>query len=198
MKRLIFATHNTGKVREMQQLLSDMDIHVLSAEQAGILEDVEEDGETFEQNALKKARFVASKSQEWSVGDDSGITIDALGGRPGIFTARWAGEGASDEQLIDHTLDQLKEVQERDRGASFYSVIALVSPQGEEYLFEGVVEGDVTLEPRGQHLPKLPYDVIFQPKGFEQTFGEMSEQEKNQLSLRGRAFEKLKLFLRTK
>lgn len=195
MKKLIFATHNIGKIKEMQQLLADSGIDVLSAQQAGVTEDVVEDGETFTQNALKKARYVASETGEWAVADDSGITIDALDGRPGVYTARWAGEGAGDEQLVSYTLEQLKDVEESRRGASFHSVVALVSPQNEEWTFEGTVEGQVVVAPRGTNRPKLPYDLIFQPTGFDRTFAEMSDEEKNTLSHRGRAFEKLKKYL---
>ena len=121
MKRLIFATHNPGKIEEMRQLVADLGMDVLSADEAGVHEDVEEDGTTFAENAFKKARFVASKTGEWAVADDSGIMIDALAGRPGVYTARWAGEGASDEELVRHTLEQLKDVEEGKRGASFHS-----------------------------------------------------------------------------
>ncbi|KKW33357.1 MAG: Non-canonical purine NTP pyrophosphatase [Candidatus Uhrbacteria bacterium GW2011_GWA2_52_8d] len=197
MKRLIFATHNPGKIEEMRQLVADLGMDVLSADEAGVHEDVEEDGTTFAENAFKKARFVASKTGEWAVADDSGIMIDALAGRPGVYTARWAGEGASDEELVRHTLEQLKDVEEGKRGASFHSVVALVSPDGEEQTFEGVVEGKVVFEPRGTHRPKLPYDVLFCPIGQNRTFAEMSDEQKNALSHRGRAFQKLKAFLRT-
>ena len=197
MKRLVFATHNPGKIEEMRQLLGDLNIEVASADEAGVHDDVEEDGMTFEENALKKARFVASTTGEWAVADDSGITIDALDGRPGVYTARWAGEGASDEELVRHTLEQLKDVEEERRGAAFHSVVALVSSDGEEQTFEGVVEGNVVLDPRGTHRPKLPYDVLFCPVGHNRTFAEMSDEQKNALSHRGRAFQKLKAFLRT-
>jgi len=209
MKRLVFATHNPGKIEEMRQLLGDLNIEVASADEAGVHDDVEEDGMTFEENALKKARFVASTTGEWAVADDSGITIDALDGRPGVYTARWAGEGASDEELVRHTLEQLKDVEEGRRGASFHSVVALVSPQNESWTFEGIVEGEVVVTPRGTPRVKLPYDVLFCPfplrstqssfegqVGHNRTFAEMSDEQKNALSHRGRAFAKLKKFLR--
>ncbi len=195
MKKLIFATHNSGKIREMRQLLSWLGIDVLSADEAGVTQDVVEDGTTFEQNALKKARFVASQTGEWAVADDSGIMIDALDGRPGVFTARWAGEDAGDEGLVAYTLEQLKDVEEGRRGASFHSVVALVSPQSEEWTFEGVVDGKVVVSPRGTPRSKLPYDALFCPAGHNRTFAEMSDEEKNALSHRGKAFEKLKEFL---
>ena len=197
MKRLIFATHNIGKLKEMQQLFADLDIEVLSAEDVGVTEDVDEDGDTFVANALKKARLVIQYTGEWVVADDSGITINALDGRPGVFTARWAGEGASDEQLMKHTLEQLKDVEEGERGASFHCAVALISPDHAEWTFDGKVEGKVVVKPRGTNRPKLPYDVIFEPNGFDKTFAQMSDEEKNVLSHRGRAFEKLKTFLKT-
>lgn len=197
MKRLIFATHNVGKIKELQQLFADAGVEVLSAEEVGVVDDVVEDGTTFAENALKKARFVAEQTGEWAVADDSGITIDVLDGRPGVYTARWAGEGASDEQLIKYTLEQLKDVEEGKRGATFHSVAALVSPQHESWTFEGLVEGEVVIEPRGTPRSKLPYDVIFQPSGFDQTFAQMTDEEKNRLSHRGRAFEKLKMFIKS-
>ena len=195
MTRLIFATHNSGKLTEMKSLLSDLPIEILSADEAGVHEDPIEDGVTFEENALKKARFVAEKTGQWAVADDSGICIDALGGRPGVFTARWAGENAGDEGLVRHTLAQLKEIPEGARGASFHSVAALVSPAGEERTFDGVVAGQVVMTPRGSARPKLPYDVLFVPTGFDRTFAEMSAEQKNALSHRGVAFQKLKVFL---
>lgn len=198
MKRLVFATHNPGKLGEMRQLVDGLGIEVMSADEAGVHDDVIEDGETFEENALKKARFVASQVGEWAVADDSGVTIDALGGRPGVYTARWAGEGASDEQLVAHTLEQMKDVEEGRRGASFHCVVALVSPEGEEQTFEGVVEGSIALSPRGTPRKKLPYDVLFCPIGHNRTFAEMSDEEKNSLSHRGKAFQKLREFLSSK
>jgi XTP/dITP diphosphohydrolase len=221
MNQLIFATQNPGKIREMSQLLADLNIQVMSAQEAGVSEDVVEDGETFEENALKKARFVAEQTGEWAVADDSGIMIDVLDGRPGVYTARWAGDGASDEQLVSHTLDQLKDVEEGHRGASFHCVVALVSPENQEWTFEGVVEGKIVSEPRGTNRPKLPYDLIFCPiplrptsssfrrrsesyggqvegqVGHNVTFAQMTDGQKNALSHRGRAFQKLKEFLKS-
>ncbi len=197
MKRLIFATHNPGKLDEMRQLVDGLGIEVMSADEAGVHEVVVEDGKTFAENALKKARFVAQKSGAWSVADDSGIMIDALEGRPGVYTARWAGEGASDEQIVAHTLEQLKDVEGGRRGATFHSVVALVSPDGEEQTFEGSIVGTIVITPRGTHKKKLPYDVLFSPSGQSQTFAEMSDEQKNALSHRGRAFQKLMEFLRS-
>ncbi|MBI4437791.1 RdgB/HAM1 family non-canonical purine NTP pyrophosphatase [Candidatus Uhrbacteria bacterium] len=195
MHRLIFATHNQGKVKEMRALMERLGLEILSADEAGVHEDPTEDGATFEENALKKARFIVEQTGEWAVADDSGIMIDALDGRPGVHTARWAGENAGDEGLIRHALEELKGVEERRRGASFHSVVALVSPGGEAWAFEGVLSGRITVLPRGTPRPKLPYDLIFQPSGSDRTFAEMSDEEKNAMSHRGQAFQKLKTFL---
>lgn len=195
MKKLIFATHNPGKLIELKELVSVLSVSVKGAKEAGVFEDVVEDGKTFAENALKKARFVAEQTGEWSAGDDSGIEIKALDGRPGVYTARWAGEGADDATLVSHTLSELKDVPVGEREAVFHCVIALVSPEGEEWLFDGIVEGEITLEPHGENRYKLPYDLIFKSKGYDKTFAQMTDEEKNALSHRGRAFQKLKAFI---
>lgn len=187
--KIIFATQNQGKLVEMKKMLAGFD--VLGAAEAGVLEDVEEDGETFAANALKKARFVATKTGEWAVADDSGLCINALAGEPGIYTARWAGG----RDLVEYTLERTKNIPEGHRGARFESAVAIVSPTGEEKIFSGVVQGDLSLFPRGAALPKLPYDVIFMPKGHKKTFAEMSEDEKNSLSHRGQAFRLMRAYL---
>jgi len=190
--KLVFATHNQGKLKEMRDLLSDLSIEVVSADEAGVYEDVIEDGTTFKANALKKARFVGEQTGEWAVADDSGICIDALDGEPGVYSARWAGDRAS---VIDHTLAKMKKVPVKNRGAHFVSTLALFSPDGLYWIFEGQVSGHITLEPRGKNRPGLPYDLIFVPEGYDKTFAEMSDEQKNSLSHRGNAFAKLKIFL---
>lgn len=196
--RLIIATHNPDKLKEIQQLLTGLSIEVRSADDVGITEDVVEDGQTLEENALKKARYVATKSQEFAVADDTGLFIDALDGRPGIYAARWAGEGASGKQLLEHTLTQLRGVPFEKRTARFESIIALVSPTGREWLFLGITNGLLTEEPCGVHPEKLPYDSLFIPEGESLTYAEMSEQKKNTISHRAKAFGGLALFFREK
>lgn len=193
--QLIFATHNPGKVIEMKQILLGLPFEVMSADDAGVHEDVVEDGMTFEENALKKARFVSQQTGQWSVADDSGLSIDALDGAPGVFSARWAGEGATGEQIVAYTLKELEGVPEHRRSAWFESAAALVAPDGQEWVFTGKVEGTIPLEPRGAARPKLPYDVIFIPEGHTKTFAEMTDEEKNSLSHRGEAFRQLKALL---
>lgn len=193
--KLIFATHNVGKVKEMRALLADLDIEIMSADEARVHEDVVEDGKTFEENAAKKARFVVERTGEWAVADDSGICIESLGGAPGIYAARWAGEGVSEEKMIAHTLEAMRGVPEGQRQAWFESALILVAPDSREWSFNGKVNGYIASEPRGKLRPKLPYDQVFIPKGHERTFAEMSDEEKNSLSHRGLAFQKLREFL---
>lgn len=193
--KIIFATHNSGKVKEMKAILKNPNIEILSSEEIGIAEDVVEDGKTFEENAFKKARFVAERSREWAVADDSGLCIEILDNAPGVFSARWAGEGASDEEIVRYTLHKIKNVSEEKRKAFFQTAVALVGSNGQKEVFVGRVFGKITSEPRGNPRSKLPYDVIFIPDGFNQTFAEMSNEQKNSLSHRGLAFQKLKEFL---
>jgi len=188
MKRLIFATHNQGKVKEMKDILNGLEVEVLSAEEAGIFDDVIEDGKTFEENALKKARFIAEKTGDWSVADDSGLCIKALGGAPGIYAARWAG----DKDLVEYTLNKMKDVSAEKRSAYFESAAVLCAPDGRHWSFRGTINGAISFEARGANRPKLPYDVIFIPEGRDKTFAQMSDSEKNSLSHRGAAFLQLK------
>lgn len=191
--RIIFATQNKGKLIEMKKILSDFE--VVGMEDIGINEDVLEDGKTFEENAFKKARFVSERVNEYVIADDSGICIKSLDGAPGVYSARWAGEGASSDDIVRHTLKKLESFPEGERGAWIETAAVLVMPDGKEKSFVGKIEGYVPFAPSGKALPKLPYDVIFVPKGYTKTFAEISEEEKNSISHRGRAFRELKNYL---
>jgi len=193
--RLIFATNNSGKLKEMKAILEGLNIDISTAKEIGVTLDIVEDGTTFEENALKKARFVAEKSKEWAIADDSGLCIKALDNAPGVFSARWAGEGASDEEIIRHTLGKIKDIPEEKREAWFETVVALVTPDGKHWIFKGRVEGRIAKTPCGKPRPKLPYDLIFIPEGRDQTFAEISDKEKNTLGPRGLALKQLKEFL---
>jgi XTP/dITP diphosphohydrolase len=210
--KLIFATRNQGKLREVKEILSGIDVEILSAEEVGIFDDVVEDGKTFEENALKKAKFILERYKEilaneknkfqgdtqnsfLVMADDSGLCIKALGCFPGVHSARWAGDGVGGEEIAKRLLKKMKNVPCDKRDAYFKSVVALVSPSGEQWIFEGRVDGMITQTLRGKSHPKLPYDSIFIPKGFNKTFAEMSQEEKNRLSHRGAAFRKLRKFL---
>jgi XTP/dITP diphosphohydrolase len=198
-------------------LLEGLDVNVLSSDEAGIEEDVIEDKETFFGNAFKKADFVAKKSGKYAIADDSGICIEALDGMPGVYSARWAGEVKDDWEIIKYTLDKMKDIPRENRQAYFKSVVVLVSPSGDYHSFEGKVDGYIPFEPRGEMRQKLPYDVIFIPEVskagtdlqsvpgnsaerakssfLQPTFAQMSDSEKNRLSHRGKAFEKLREFI---
>ncbi|MDP2696377.1 MAG: RdgB/HAM1 family non-canonical purine NTP pyrophosphatase [bacterium] len=194
MKRLIFATHNQGKVKEMKDILGGLEVEVLSAEEAGVFEDVVEDGKNFEENALKKARFIVEKTGGWAIADDSGLCIKALDGAPGVHSARWAGDREI-ANLVEYTLDKMKNIPEEERSAYFESAAALCAPDGRHWFFSGTINGQISLEARGVDRPKLPYDLIFIPEGYDKTFAEMSDVEKNSLSHRGVAFSRLKKFI---
>ncbi|HEY4510369.1 MAG TPA: RdgB/HAM1 family non-canonical purine NTP pyrophosphatase [Candidatus Paceibacterota bacterium] len=196
--KIIFTTHNQGKVEEVRKILKDFDVEILSADEAGVTEDVVEDGKTFEENALKKANFIGERTREWAMADDSGICVKALDGAPGIYSARWAGENTSGEERVRYLLAKMKDVPEGKRDAWFESVAILRAPDGKYWAFSGKVEGSIALEPRGKAHPRLPYDPVFIPKGYNKTFSEMSGEDKNSLSHRGQSFRQLKDFLAKK
>ncbi|MFA6254591.1 MAG: RdgB/HAM1 family non-canonical purine NTP pyrophosphatase [Patescibacteria group bacterium] len=196
--KIIFATTNQGKIKEIKAILKDLEIEVLSIEQAGITEEIEEDGQTLTENSLKKAREVSKKTGEWALADDSGIFIEALAGKPGIMSARWAGKKAKAEKIIEFTLKKMKDVPLGQRQAYFETIAALVAPDGRTWTFEGKINGQITLEPKGTPRKNLPYDLIFIPQGLNKTFAEIPVEQKNLLSHRAQAFVKLKKFLREK
>ncbi len=181
-KKIILATHNAGKVRELGALLAPLGVECVSAGALN-LPDVEETGETFAENALLKAH-AAAQSGFMALADDSGLCVAALGGVPGIYSARWAGEGKDWIAAMAHIHAQLGD--SRDRSAYFICVLALAWPDGREAVFEGRVEGDIVWPPRGTY--GFGYDPIFVPQGFTQTFGEMAPSQKEALSHRTRAF----------
>jgi XTP/dITP diphosphohydrolase len=194
--KLIFATHNEGKIKEMKKILAGLDWEILSAQEAGILEEPIEDGATFTDNSLLKAKFVAEKTGEWSVADDAGLCVEALNGKPGVFSARWAGVNATGEEKADKVLCELGDLPPDKRGAYFESSVVLISPTGQHWIFTGRVDGRIVTERQGElKRPHLPYDSIFIPLGHDRTFNEMSDEEKNALSQRGQSFRKLKEFL---
>ena len=194
--KIILATHNSSKVKEITQLMTDLEIEVVSMDDVGITEDVVEDGDTFAANALKKARFVANQVDEWVFADDSGLCIDALDGQPGIHSARWAGDNKTDRAKAEFTLVKMGDVPANERGASFHTVAALISPDGDEHVFEGILRGEIMTELRGSIRPHLPYDCLFKPSGHDETYAEMSQDKKCRISHRGIAFGKLKKYLR--
>lgn len=187
--KLYLATGNLHKVEELRSMLAaasfDLEVHTAAA--VGGMPDVVEDQETFSGNALKKARALAAVLPEgsWALADDSGLCVDALGGAPGVYSARYAGEGASDRENLEKLLHALEGVEAGKRSASFRCHLALFSPHGEEHVFEGACHGQIIRESAGSG--GFGYDPIFVPDGFDLTFAELTAKEKEQLSHRGAA-----------
>jgi XTP/dITP diphosphohydrolase len=193
-QKILVATRNQGKVAEIRSLLQDMSIRFLSLNSFPEFPDVLEDGETFEENALKKARVMALATGIVALADDSGLCVDALNGRPGVLSARYVGEGASDEEKCARILEEMKDVPDVLRTARFICVLALVAPNGgEAELFRGVCEGKIIREMRG--ASGFGYDPIFYHPEYELTFAEMDSGAKNRVSHRGRALRELRNYL---
>ena len=191
MRKLIFATNNAHKLGEVQALLGD-DFELVTLRECGITEDIPETAETLEGNALQKARYVYSKTGLDCFADDTGLEVDALGGAPGVHSARYATDGhdfAANNRLL---LKNLEGIQERT--ARFRTVIALIL-DGVEYTFEGRVEGVIATEESGSE--GFGYDPLFVPSGEIITFAQMSAEAKNAISHRGRAVAELVMFLKT-
>ncbi|MBO7465792.1 MAG: non-canonical purine NTP diphosphatase [Bacteroidales bacterium] len=188
---LIFATHNRHKVSEVQAMLP-AGIHVRSLSDLGCDEDIPETADTLQGNALQKAQFVHERYHCNCFADDTGLEIDVLDGRPGVYSARYAGEGCSFDDNVRKVLAELENVPLAQRTARFRTVVALIL-DGRTYFFEGKVEGLMTLERHG--VEGFGYDPIFLPEGYGQTFAEMDASEKNRISHRGRAMAKMVGFL---
>ena len=183
---IVIASHNAGKVREIGELLAPLGATALSAAALGLPEP-EETADSFAGNALLKARAAAGAAGRAALADDSGLTVRALGGNPGIHSARWAGPGRDFAAAMAKVNRKLGEA--ADRSAAFVCVLALVSPEGGEAVFEGNVAGRLTWPPRGAR--GFGYDPIFVPDGHALTFGEMEPAAKHAISHRARAFARL-------
>lgn len=184
-RRLVVATGNAHKLREIAQIFMDFD--VVSQKQAGFDEDVEETGSTFAENALIKARVASKALGEITLADDSGICVDALGGAPGVFSARYCGHHGSDKENRDLLLKNMQGVE--DRSAHFTSAIALVYPDGTEILAEGHTYGKILTEERGEG--GFGYDCLFFSDDLQKSFGEATAEEKNAVSHRYRGLKTL-------
>lgn len=191
-KDIIFASHNKGKIAEIKEMLSPLGINVLSGEDLN-LPDVEETGKTFEENAYIKALAAAKKQNIPCFADDSGLCVDAIGGRPGIYTARYAPNRDFNKGM-DKLLQELAETQSDNRNAHFSCVIVLAYPDGSYKSFEGRVEGRIASQKSGS--AGFGYDPIFIPTGFNRSFAEFDSDEKNKISHRGRALQKFVQYLK--
>lgn len=189
--RLVAATHNPGKAREIEALL-DGNYRIVTAGSLNLPEPDETES-TFVGNAMLKARHAAEASGEVALADDSGLSVAALDGAPGIFSARWAGPGKDFALAMKKVEERLEEVGSTDRRAWFTSALAVAWPDGPCVVVEGRIDGDLVFPPRGDR--GFGYDPIFRPEGSELTFGEMDPAEKDALSHRARAFARLKAAL---
>ncbi|KNH17380.1 nucleoside-triphosphate diphosphatase [Arthrobacter sp. ZBG10] len=197
--RLVLATHNAGKLRELRELLRgqvpglDVDTQVVDAAAAGA-PDVVETGVTFAENSLLKARAVAAATGLVAIADDSGLAVDVMGGAPGIFSARWAGRHGDDQANLELLLNQVADVPDAHRGAAFVCAAALAVPgtpeePGREEVEYGQLEGTLLRAPRG--AGGFGYDPVLQPLGGDRSCAELSAEEKNAISHRGKAFRAL-------
>jgi XTP/dITP diphosphohydrolase len=192
MSTLLLGTRNLGKIREITSILEDTGWSFSPARDN--VETPPEDGKTFTDNATAKARFYATASGLWALADDSGLEVDALGGAPGVYSARYAGDNASDADRRALLLSELTQVSEKDRRARFVSVVVIASADGTVLnVSEGICEGTITFAPRGNG--GFGYDPLFVPDGYSQTFAELPETVKNRISHRAQALLKTRQFL---
>ncbi|GAB7026209.1 XTP/dITP diphosphatase [Geotalea toluenoxydans] len=195
MKELVVATGNRGKLREIEELLRGCVEKLLSPADFSSFPTVVEDGLTFTENAVKKAKAAAEATGKPVLADDSGLVVDALEGRPGVFSARFAGEGASDADNNDKLLGELARLPEAKRSAAFHCVVALCYPDGSCHTFDGELRGLILDSPRGSE--GFGYDPLFLVPEYNLTLAELPMSIKNRISHRGKALEALKKFLAT-
>lgn len=189
-KKLVFATNNLHKLEEVRNIIGNS-FEILSLSDISCNDDIAETADTFEGNALIKARHIYNKYRMNCFADDSGLEVDALDGAPGVHSARYATEGHDHEANINKLLAELSE--KTNRRAQFRTIIALII-DGKEYIFDGYVKGEIIYERKGNN--GFGYDPVFRPIGYNKTFAEMTENEKNSISHRGVAVSKLNNFLK--
>lgn len=188
--KIVFATGNKGKIKEIQMILADLGVEVITMKEAGIVIDIEENGQTYEENALIKARAVAEHTDYIVMADDSGLEIDYLNNEPGIYSARYMGEDTSYRIKNANLIERLEGVADEERTARFVCAIAAVFPDGKEVTTRGIIEGRIGYEENGSN--GFGYDPIFYVPKFGKTTAELSEEEKNQVSHRGNALKLMK------
>ena len=193
MDKIIFATGNAGKMKEVREILKDLNVEVLSMKEAGIQADVEENGKTFQENAVIKAREIMKISGEVVLADDSGLEIDYLNKEPGIYSARYMGEDTSYRIKNGNLIERLQGVPDEKRTARFVCAIAAAFPDGSVETTEGTIEGRIGYEEKGEN--GFGYDPIFYVPEFGCTTAELTGEQKNQISHRGKALEAMKEIL---
>ncbi|MDR0138150.1 XTP/dITP diphosphatase [Metabacillus idriensis] len=194
MKEVIIATKNAGKLLEFQSILSQYDLKAISLMDLENSPEVEETGSTFEENAVLKAEAISKLYGKMAIADDSGLSVDYLGGEPGVYSARYAGAEKSDAANIEKVLLQLKGVSKEERNARFRCALALAEPGRETVTVEGSVEGYITEEPMGEN--GFGYDPIFLVKDKAKTMAQLTKEEKNKISHRAVALQKLAKLLK--
>ena len=185
---IVVATKNKGKIKEIKEVLKGIDAEILSIDEIGLEIEVEEDGRTYSENAAKKAVEVAKRTRKTALADDSGLEIDALNGKPGINSSRFAGVDADDRERNLKILEMMKDVPHEKRGARFRCVIAIAEPNGKSYTCEGVCEGEIAESIRGDK--GFGYDPIFIIPEYGKTFGELGPEVKDKISHRAKALKK--------
>lgn len=185
MNRFVVATKNAGKLKEIKEILKQMPFEVVSMNEVGIFDDIEETGRTFEENAIIKAKYVAELTNGYVMADDSGLEVDYLNGSPGVYSARFAGPKATDEDNVNKLLSLLEGVPFENRTARFVCCICVVTPQKEIFTVKAVCEGFITLHPSGDK--GFGYDPVFYLKEYGKTMAELDLHEKNAISHRGKA-----------
>lgn len=185
LERLVFATGNKDKLKEIREILRGLEIEVISMKEAGIEEEIEENGTSFKENSLIKSKFICDKIKLPALADDSGLEIDFLGGEPGIYSARYLGRDTDYHTKNSIIIDKLKAAKTEERGARFVCAISLVLPDGREFVTEGVMEGEIAHEIKGEN--GFGYDPIFYLPEYGMSSAELSSEEKNKISHRGKA-----------
>lgn len=193
MKKIIFATTNEGKMKEVRMILKDLDVEVLSLKDLQLKVDIEENGTTFEENALIKANTLSQMTHEIVLADDSGLEVDYLDKAPGIMSARFMGEDTSYDIKNKAIIDKLADAKGAERSARFVCAIACVMPDGEAFTTRGTIEGEIGYEIKGTE--GFGYDPIFYVPEFHCTTAELTPEEKNKVSHRGKALEEMKKLL---
>jgi XTP/dITP diphosphohydrolase len=185
MRKLLLATKNEGKLREYRCLLDSLGYQLVSPKELGINIEVAETGSTMAENAILKATTFARESNLLTLSDDSGLEVDALGGQPGVLSARYASENASQKELINYLLSKLKDVPEKERSARFRCIIAIATPSGEVKTCSGECPGFITFKAAGSH--GFGYDPVFYLPQHKETMAQLTMTEKNRISHRARA-----------
>jgi XTP/dITP diphosphohydrolase len=190
---VVIATRNSGKFREIQAILSPLGLKILSLRDFPDTPEIIEDGQTFEENAVKKAAAVARQTGRTAIADDSGLAVDALQGRPGVFSSRYAGEGATDAERYRKLLREMAGIPRGERGAIFICAMAVASPQGKVEVVTGECRGEIAFAPKGSR--GFGYDPVFYLPERGKAMAELEPEVKNRISHRARALEKLKQLL---